>query len=116
MIMYHGWNDPALSAFATIKHYQEAEKKYKDLHSYIRLFLLPGVLHCGGGQGPDNIDLVALIRDWVEKDKAPERVVMSKKENGKTLMTRPVFPFPKIAVYSGTGDTNLEKNFIEKKE
>lgn len=115
MIMYHGWNDPALSAFATIKHYQEAEKKDKDLHSYIRLFLLPGVLHCGGGPGPDSIDLVALIRDWVEKDKAPERLVMSKKENGKTLMTRPVFPFPKIAVYSGTGDTNLEKNFIEKK-
>jgi hypothetical protein len=115
MIMYHGWNDPALSAFATIKYYQEAEKKDKDLHSYIRLFLLPGVLHCGGGPGPDNVDMIALIRDWVEKDKAPERVVMSKKENGKTVMTRPVFPFPKVAVYSGTGDSNLEKNFSENK-
>ena len=109
MIMYHGWNDPALSAFETIKHYQEAEMKDKDIQSHIRLFLLPGVLHCGDGPGPDDVDWIDLIRDWVEKDKAPERVVMSKKQNGKTIMTRPVFPFPKVAVYNGKGDPNLEK-------
>lgn len=113
MIMFHGWNDPALSAFATIKHYQEVEKKDKNLQSYIRLFLLPGVLHCGGGPGPDDVDWLKFIRDWVEKGKAPERVVMSKKVNGKTVMTRPVFPYPKVAIYSGKGDTNLEKNFID---
>jgi feruloyl esterase len=55
-----------------------------------------------------------LIRDWVENNKAPERVIMSKKENGKVVMTRPVFPFPKMAVYSGKGDKNQEQNFIEK--
>ena len=56
-----------------------------------------------------------LIRDWLENDKAPERVVMSKKGKDNIVMTRPVFPFPKVAVYSGKGDTDLEKNFIEKK-
>jgi feruloyl esterase len=66
MIMYHGWNDPALSAFATINHYEEAMKKDKDLQAYIRLFLLPGVLHCGGGTGADNVDMVKLIQDWTE--------------------------------------------------
>ena len=111
MILWHGWNDPALSAFQTIKHYQEAEMKDKDIQSHIRLFLLPGVLHCGGGPGPDDVDWIALVRDWVEKGKAPERVVMSKKENGKTVMTRPVFPYPKVAVYNGKGDPKLEKNF-----
>jgi hypothetical protein len=116
MIMYHGWNDPALNAFETIKHYEDAEQKDKDIQSHIRLFLLPGVLHCGGGQGPDDVDWVKLIRDWVEKNTAPERVVLSKKENNKVVMTRPVFPYPKVAVYSGKGDTNLEKNFIEKKK
>ena len=114
MIMYHGWNDPALSAFETIKHYQEAETKDKDIQSHVRLFLLPGVLHCGGGPGPGDVDWVDLIRDWVDKGKAPERIVMSKIENGKTVMTRPVFPFPKVAIYSGNGDTNLEKNFTGK--
>ncbi len=114
MIMYHGWNDPALSAFATISHYREAERKDTDLHSYIRLFLLPGVLHCGGGPGPDNINLVGLIRDWVENGKAPDRVIVSKQSNGKTILTLPVYPFPKLAVYTGTGDPNLEKNFRDK--
>ncbi|MEP7376953.1 MAG: tannase/feruloyl esterase family alpha/beta hydrolase [Chitinophagaceae bacterium] len=115
MIMYHGWNDPALSAFETIRHYQAVEQKDKNIQSYFRLFMLPGVLHCGGGPGPDDVDWLKLIRDWVENDKAPERLVMSKKEKDKIVMTRPVFPYPKVAVYSGKGDTNLEKNFIEKK-
>ncbi len=111
MIMYHGWNDPALSANATIQHYEEAMQKDKDLQSHIRLFLLPGVLHCGGGSGPDRIDWVKLIQDWVEQEKAPERIVFSKLENGKIIMTRPVFPFPKLTIYRGKGDTNLEQNF-----
>ena len=111
MIMYHGWNDPALSAFATINHYEEAMKKDKDLQSYIRLFLLPGVLHCGGGTGADNVDWVKLIQDWTENDKTPDRVVLSKMENGKTLMTRPVYPYPKVASYNGKGQSTDEKSF-----
>lgn len=116
MIMYHGWNDPALSALATIQHYEDAMKKDNDLRSGIRLFMLPGVLHCGGGTGPGEVDWVVLIQDWVEKNKAPERVVFSKTQNGKAVMTRPVFPYPKKAVYNGNGDANNEKNFGEKKE
>jgi Tannase and feruloyl esterase len=115
MIMYHGWNDPALSAFSTIQYYKKVEQKDNDVQSYIRLFLLPGVLHCSGGPGPDETNWLTLIRDWVEHDKAPERVIMSKKDNGKITMTRPVFPYPKVAVYSGRGDPNLEKNFVEKR-
>jgi feruloyl esterase len=111
MIMYHGWNDPALSAYSTISHYVEAMKKDKDLASHIRLFLMPGVLHCGGGTGPDYVDWVKQIRTWVEDKKAPERIVLSKIENGKTIMTRPVFPYPAMPAYSGKGDTNLEQNF-----
>ncbi|HEX6848930.1 MAG TPA: tannase/feruloyl esterase family alpha/beta hydrolase [Chitinophagaceae bacterium] len=116
MIMYHGWNDPALSALATVSHYEEAMKKNNDLPANVRLFLLPGVLHCDSGTGPDHVDWVSLIQDWVEKNEAPERVVASKIVNGKTVMTRPVFPYPKKAVYNGSGDANLEKNFSEKEE
>jgi feruloyl esterase len=111
MIIYHGWNDPALSANATIEHYEAAMKKDAGLSSFVRLYLLPGVLHCGGGTGPDNADWVALIRDWVEHDKAPDRIVLSKMQDGKVTMTRPVFPYPASAVYTGKGDTNLEQNF-----
>ncbi len=111
MIIYHGWNDPCFSAYSTIEHYEQALKANPDLTSNIRMFLLPGVLHCGGGTGPDDIDWVRQIRDWVENEKAPERLVLSKIENGKTIMTRPVFPFPKQTVYKGSGDPNDEKNF-----
>lgn len=114
MIMYHGWNDPALSAYATIQHYEEAMTKDKDLQSYVRLFLLPGVLHCGGGTGPDNIDWVKLIQDWVENGKAPERIVLSKMDKGKSVMTRPVYPFPKVSAYNGKGESTDEKNFKAK--
>jgi hypothetical protein len=52
MIIYHGWNDPALSAYATINHYKAIEEIDPEVRDYIRLFLLPGVLHCGSGPGP----------------------------------------------------------------
>lgn len=111
MIMYHGWNDPALSAFSTIDHYEAAMKKDKDINSYIRLFMLPGVLHCGGGTGCDNVDWVGLIRAWVENNQAPDRIISSKTDQGKTVATRPVYPYPKVTVYSGSGDAASEKNY-----
>ena len=111
MIIYHGWNDPALSAYATIEHYEAVMKTDPDVKDYIRLYLLPGVLHCGGGPGPDRADWVGLIRDWVENGHAPDRVVVSKIKNGEVKMTRPVFPYPRKAVYDGKGDPNQESSF-----
>jgi hypothetical protein len=94
IIFYHGWNDPALSAYATIEHYEGILKSDKDAPSYARLFLLPGVLHCGDGRGCDNVDWVGQIVDWVEKSKAPEQVVASKTVQGKTI-TKTIFPYPR---------------------
>jgi hypothetical protein len=82
-----------------------------DSLKYLRLFLLPRVLHCGGGPGPDRVDWIKLIRDWVENGQAPERVVLSKMQDGKVFMTRPVFPYPRKAVYDGKGDSNVDSSF-----
>ncbi len=112
MIIWHGWNDPALSAFTAINHFKEAKKGDDELEDYIRLFLLPGVLHCGGGSGPDQANWLQIIREWVENDKAPERIVVSKMKNNKESMSRPVFPYPEKAVYKGSGDKNKESSFI----
>jgi hypothetical protein len=114
MIIYHGWNDPALSAYSTIDHYEAVMQKDKDANSYIRLFLLPGVLHCEGGTGCDNVDWVGIIRAWVESNKAPDRIIASKMAKGKIIATRPVHPYPKVTVYSGKGHANQEKNYIVK--
>ena len=111
MIIFHGWNDPALSAYATIEHFKALGENDPAITDYVRLFLLPGVLHCGGGTGPDKADWIGLLRDWVENGKAPDRVIMSKLQNGKVKMTRPVFPYPRKAVYDGKGDPKLESSF-----
>ena len=114
IIFWHGWNDPALSAYATIEHYNAVKAKDPDIKNYMRLYLLPGVLHCGGGDGPSEADWIALIRDWVENNNAPERITVSKSIRGKKVMTRPVYPFPDEAVYNGRGDTNNESSFTLK--
>lgn len=111
MIIYHGWNDPALSALSTIEHYEEAFDKDSDLPDYLRLFLLPGVLHCAGGPGPDKTDWLEHIQNWVENGEAPERVIVSKQQGHDTLMSRPVFPYPYVAQYNGQGDPNVPGSF-----
>ena len=111
MIMYHGWNDPALSALATIGHYEAAKRGDEELEDYIRLFLLPGVLHCGGGPGPGRVDWLEVVRNWVENGIAPERVIVTKSKGKKETMSRPVFPYPKKAVYDGKGNPNKESSF-----
>jgi hypothetical protein len=75
------------------------------------LFLLPGVLHCAGGTGCDNVDWVDLIQSWVENKQAPDRVISSKMAQGKATATRPVYPYPKVTVYSGSGDASQEKSY-----
>jgi feruloyl esterase len=114
IIFWHGWNDPALSAFATIDHYNAVKANDPETGNYMRLFLLPGVLHCGGGDGPTQVDWIALIRNWVEKNNAPERVIASKIVDGKEVMSRPIFPYPGEAVYKGKGDANKESSFVLK--
>ncbi len=115
MIIWHGWNDPAISALSTKDHYNAAKIKDPSLENYIRLFLLPGVLHCGGGQGPVEVDWLDVIRAWVEKGEAPEKIIVTKTKDEKVTMTRPVFPYPEQAVYDGTDDPNNEKNFKPKR-
>jgi len=111
MVIYHGWNDPALSAYATIEHFEAAKSVDSDLEEYIRLFLLPGVLHCGGGPGPSQTDWIKLVRNWVENGTAPEKVVLTKTDDKNESMTRPVFPYPQKAVYDGEGDPNKESSY-----
>lgn len=83
-----------------------------EVRDYSRLFLAPGVLHCGGGPGPDRVDLLSAIVDWVEEGSAPDRLLASKvDEEGAALMTRPLCPYPEVAAYDGQGDTKDASSF-----
>ena len=114
LILWHGWADTALPAQATIDYYRQVQARDGAAAEYCRLFLVPGCLHCGGGPGAADVDWLSVIVDWVERHKAPERLVASKKQNGKVMMTRPLFPYPEFATYKGSGDTNSADSFEPK--
>ena len=111
LIVWHGWADPALTPLASIRYHEQVYARDPKAASYFRTFLMPGVLHCAGGAGPDVADWTAAIVDWVENNKAPDRVVATKSANGAVVRSRPLCPYPQKAVYGGSGSTDDERNF-----
>jgi feruloyl esterase len=78
----------------------------------MRLFLLPGVGHCGGGVGPDRADFIAALEQWRESGKAPDQITASRTRNGQLDMTRPLCPYPQIPKWTGTGSPDDATNFV----
>ena len=112
IIFWTGWSDPALTALGTIDYYERVQANDAAVREYARLFMLPGVLHCGGGPGPDNVDWLRAIEDWVERDTPPRRLLATRLgEGGEPVMTRPVCAYPEVAVYGGTGPTDDQASF-----
>jgi len=130
LILYHGWNDPAITALNTVNYYEDVIRTMgqKDFDSFARLYMAPGVQHCGGGPGPDSFGQVgdlnfddpshsvdAALEKWVEKGKAPGTIIASKYEDhdrSRVKTTRPLCPYPQAAKYKGTGDTNDAGSFV----
>ena len=112
LLLWHGWADAGLSPLATIKYYDEVKARDPKADEFVQMFLMPGVLHCGGGSGPDNADWAAAIDGWVESGKAPQRIVATKLANGAVTRSRPLCPYPQRAVYSGTGSTDQAESFV----
>ena len=115
LIIWHGWADPALPAQGTIDYYRQVHSQDAQADDYCRLFMIPGCLHCGGGPGASDVDWLSVIGDWVENGKAPTKLVASKKQSGKVVMTRPLYPYPEYAIFKGNGDTNNADSFEVKR-
>src|SRR4051794_31780213 len=77
-----------------------------------RLFMAPGVTHCGGGEGPGAFDAVAARKQWVEKGRAPTRIIASHGRSGHTDRTRHLCPYPQVAKYSGAGSIDVAANLV----
>jgi feruloyl esterase len=73
--------------------------------------MVPGMGHCGGGEGPNVFDKMAVVTKWVEEGKAPDMVIASHATDGKVDRTRPLCPYPKVAKYKGSGSTDEAANF-----
>lgn len=106
LIQYHGWSDPQISPGNSTQYYSrvvDALGGRDKLHDAYRLFMAPGMAHCGGGEGPNTFDMLAALEQWVEQGHAPDQIVASHSANGTVDRSRPLCPYPEVAVYRGTG-------------
>lgn len=111
LLLAHGWSDPALSARATIDYFKNVQQRTTLAASFTRLFVMPGVLHCGGGSGCDDVDWTTLIRAWVEQGEAPSRIVARKLRGTEVVRTHPLCAYPMTARYSSSGSTDDAASF-----
>jgi len=101
LLITHGWSDTTITPETTIWYYNSVlDKMGKNQSDWMRLFMVPGMAHCGGGPGVNSFDSIGALENWVEKGVAPEQM-MGKGANG---MTRPLCPYPQYAEYKGSGD------------
>lgn len=127
-IVYQGWQDPVVNALDTIAYVDKVtalQGAQAETDKFMRLFLVPGMGHCSGGSGATNFgnqgapapvadadhDLLMALDRWVESGAAPERIVASRVSGGATVRTRPLCPYPKKAVYLGSGSTDDAASF-----
>ena len=122
LILWHGWSDPLISPLHTIAYYGRLADHFaapgtprdaalSQVADFARLFLAPGVMHCGRGPGPDTFDSLAALDAWVERGVAPDSMIAAHKTAGKTDRTRPLCAYPRQAVYDGKGDSNDAASF-----
>ena len=113
LIQYHGWNDQQISPINSVNYYTSVQERFGGSASgSYRLFMAPGMNHCGGGDGPDHIDVMGALEQWVESGKPPDQILAAHVTSGKTDRTRPLCPYPQIAKYKGSGSTAQATNFI----
>jgi feruloyl esterase len=132
LIMYHGWGDAAIPAPNTIDYYNSvvAALGQRATDRFLRLFMAPGMQHCGGGPGPNSFgqgansppydpehNIYTALEQWVEKGVAPSKIIATKyvddtNQAQGVKMTRPLCTYPQVAKYKGAGDTNDAANFV----
>jgi feruloyl esterase len=115
LLIYHGWADQQVAPGSSVEFYKsaiDASGKDGDATNWIRLFMVPGMAHCSGGEGPDTFDKLSVMERWVEKGEAPERIVASHSKDGHVDRTRPLCPYPQVASYKGSGSIDEAANFV----
>ena len=131
--MYSGWADPIGPPLDAIDYYTRVVTVIggqRQTNSFFRLFMVPGMAHCGGGPGPNLFggfgppssaskhlpidpehDVLSAVTRWVEKDVAPDHIIASHVKGDRVDRTRPLCPYPSVARWSGSGDSNDAANF-----
>jgi hypothetical protein len=115
LILYHGLADQLVPVKGTIDYYERVQQRMGATATakFVRLFLAPGVDHGFVGAGPSPTGMMDTIIRWVEAGEAPQRLLAKLPGlTGRTVRTRPIFPYPQVATYKGSGSTDEASNFI----
>lgn len=111
LLLWHGWSDAALTAYGSIDYFEAAEELDPSVRDYFRFYLMPGVFHCAGGPGPDRVDWLGALEQWVEGDQAPAELTARKAQDGQIVNERPLCVYPERAHYEG-GDPNVASSYV----
>jgi feruloyl esterase len=112
LILYQGWGEPGIPPANLVRYYGDIQSKTTNAKDAVRLFMVPGMGHCGGGTGVNTFDMVTPLDKWVTEGKAPSDIPASRVRNGVSDRTRPLCAYPQIAIYKGTGSLDDAANFI----
>jgi feruloyl esterase len=115
LLQYHGWSDPQIPPLHSVKYYTSVVNSMGgpgQVQESYRLFMVPGMQHCGGGPGPDQFNAMGALERWREQGVAPDQIVASHVTGNRVDMTRPLCPYPQVARYKGVGSTNDAANFM----
>ena len=115
LMLIHGWNDQLIGPRYSISYYDSVVERMGGAartNDFMRLFMAPGMAHCGGGEGPNSFDALLLIEQWVEQGMAPDLMIASRSSDGEVDRTRPLCPYPRVAQYQGRGSTDDAANFV----
>ena len=121
MLMYFGWADTALNPLRGVQYYEAVlDEMGPSTTDFFRLFMIPGMFHCGGGvgvnrfehDGEQNAWYTDYLQDWVEQGVPPEQLSGLRVEQERVLWTRPICLYPRVARYTGRGDSDAAANFV----
>ena len=113
-MIYHGWGDQNVAPLTSVEYYEKLVKTLgqKQVDDSVRVYMVPGMGHCGGGEGPNVFDTLSALEQWIEHNAAPREIIASQVTSGSVTRTRPLCPYPQVAKYKGTGSTDIAENFV----
>jgi feruloyl esterase len=111
LLMYHGWSDPGIPPGYLVRYYGEVQAKTANAADAVKLFMVPGMGHCGGGDGASTFDMVAALDRWIMTKQPPSAIPAARVRDGQPGRTRPLCPYPQFAVYDGKGNVEEAASF-----